>query len=61
MYNTLARTRNVIDNVLVKTAFFKLDNVHFEGDKISCLTDHMINRIETYAQLFKGFLHFANL
>ena len=31
--NTLARTRNIIDNVRVNNAFSYLNNVHFEGDK----------------------------
>ena len=32
--NTLARIRNVIDNVQVSSAFSDLNNVYFEGDKI---------------------------
>ena len=32
--NTLARTRNVVDNVRVNDAFSYCNNVHIEGDKI---------------------------
>ena len=32
--NTLARTRNVIDNIRVNKALSFWNNDHFEGDKI---------------------------
>ena len=36
--NTSARKRNVTDNIRVNNAFYYLNIVHFEGDKIQLYT-----------------------
>ena len=60
--NTLARTRNVIDNVHANNAFSYGNNVYLKGDKFLKL--HMLNRIlhswpfhMKFMKLAKGSFH----
>lgn len=41
--NTLARKRNVIDNIYVSNAFSYKNNIYFEGDKNPNLKGNVIN------------------